>query len=45
MIDLTGLCLGIQPEIIRASDKHAALLTPDLNVGQPVMFQDSKSKH
>ena len=37
--------LGIQPEIIRKSDKHAALPTHDLNVGQHVMYQDSASKH
>ena len=36
--------LGIQPEIIRNSDKHAALPTHDLNVGQQVMYQDSASK-
>ena len=37
--------LGIQPEVIRNSDKHAVLPTHDLNVGQHVMFQDSISKH
>ena len=37
--------LGIQPKIIRNSDKHAALPTHDLNVSQPVMYQDSASKH
>ena len=37
--------LGIQPEIIRNSDKHAALLTHNLHIGQHVMFQDSTSKH
>ena len=37
--------LGIQPEIIRNSDKHAALPTHDLNVGQHVMYQDSTSKY
>ena len=37
--------LGIQPEIMRNSDKHAALSTHDLNVGQNVMDQDSTSKH
>ena len=36
--------LGIQPEIIRNSDKHVTLLTHDLNVGQHVMYQDSTSK-
>ena len=30
--------LGIQPEIVRNSDKHAALTTHDLHVGQHVMF-------
>ena len=37
--------LGIQPEIIRNSDRHAVLPTHDLNVGQHVMYQDSSSKH
>ena len=37
--------LGIKPEIIRNSHKHAALPTHDLNVGQHVMYQDSASKH
>ena len=37
--------LGIQPEIIWNSGKHAALPTHDLNVAQHVMFQDSTSKH
>ena len=37
--------LGIQPEIIRNSDQHAAIPTHDLNVGQHVMYQDSASKH
>ena len=37
--------LGIQPEVIRNSDKHAALPTHDLNVGQHVMFQDSTCRH
>ena len=48
MLDLTCLMsnaariqLGIQPEVIGNSDKHAALPTHDLNVGQQVMFQDS----
>ena len=36
--------LGIQPEIIRNSDKHAVLPMHDLHVGQHVMFQDSTSK-
>ena len=34
-----------QPEIIRNSDKYAALPNHDLNVGQHVMYQDSTSKH
>ena len=37
--------LGIQPEVIRNTDKHAALPTHDLHVVQQVMYQDSGSKH
>ena len=37
--------LGIQPEVVRNSDKHTALSNHDLHVGQHVMFQDSASKH
>ena len=37
--------LGIQPEVVRNSSKHAALPTHDLHVGQHVLFQDSRSKH
>ena len=37
--------LGIQPEIVRNTDKHAALPIHDLHVGQHVMFQDSTSKY
>ena len=37
--------LGIQPEVIRNSDNHAALPTHDPHVGQHVMFQDSTCKH
>ena len=37
--------LGIQPEIIRNSDKHTALPIHDLNVGQYMMYQDSANKH
>ena len=37
--------LGIQPEVIRDSDKHTVLPTHDIYVGQHVMFQDSTSKH
>ena len=45
MSDLARKQLGIQPEIIRNPDKHAALPTHDLNVGQHMMYQDSTSKH
>ena len=52
MLDLTCQCqmllrnsYGIQPEVIRNSDKHAVLPTHDLHVGQHVMFQDSTNKH
>ena len=34
MSNATRKQLGIQPEVIRNSDKHAALLTHDLHVGQ-----------
>ena len=37
--------LGIQPEVIRNSDKHAVLPTHDLHVGQQVMHHDSTCKH
>ena len=37
--------IGIQPEVIRNSDKHIALPTHYHNVGQHVMFQDSTSEH
>ena len=36
--------IGTQPEIVRNSDKHAALPSHDLNVGQHGMFQDSTSE-
>ena len=36
--------LGIQPEIMRNSDKHVVLPTYDHHVGQQVMYQDSTSK-
>ena len=36
--------LGIQPEIARNTDKHPALPTHDLHVGQQEMYQDSSSK-
>ena len=37
--------LGIQLEVVRNTDKHAALLTHELHVGQQVMHQDSTNKH
>ena len=37
--------IGIQPEIIRNTDKHPALPTHDLHVSQQVIYQDSTSKH
>ena len=37
--------LGMQPEIIRNSDKHARLRTHNHNVDQHVMYQDSARKH
>ena len=37
--------LGILPEVIRNTDKHAVFPTHDLHVGQHVVFQDSTSKH
>ena len=36
--------LGIQPEIVRNSDKHAVLPKHDLCLGQQVMYQDSARK-
>ena len=36
--------LGIQPEVIRNTDKHDMLPTHDLHVGQSVMYQDSVTK-
>ena len=36
--------LGFQPEVVRNTDKHAALPTHDHYVGQQVMYQDSTSK-
>ena len=44
MLNVARKQLGIQSEIIRNFDKHAALPTHDLNVGQHVMYQDSASK-
>ena len=37
--------LGIQPEVVGNTNKHAALPTHDLYVGQQVMYQDSTSKY
>ena len=37
--------LGIQPDIVRNTDKYPVLPTHDLHVGQQVMYQDSTSKH
>ena len=37
--------LGFQPEIVKNTDKHAALPTHDLHVGKQVIYQDSASKH
>ena len=37
--------LGIQPEVVKNTDKHVALPTHDLHVGQQVIYQDSASKH
>ena len=36
--------LGIEPEVIRNIDKHEALPTHDLHVGQNVIYQDSVTK-
>ena len=36
---------GIQPEVIRNTDKHVVLPTHDLHVGEDVMYQGSTSKH
>ena len=36
--------LGIQPEVLRNSDKHEVLPTHDLHVGQSVMHQNSVTK-
>ena len=45
MSNATRKQLGIPPEVIRNSDKHAALPTHYLNVGQHMKFQDSARKH
>ena len=36
--------LGIQSEVIRHIDMHEDLPTPDLHLGQSVMYQDSVTK-
>ena len=36
--------LGIQPKVLRNSDKHEVLPTHDLHVGQSIMYQDSVTK-
>ena len=45
MSNATRTQLGIQPEVVRNIDKHAALPTHDLHVGQQVMYQDSAYNH
>ena len=45
MSNATRKQLGIQPEVVRNNNKHAVLLTHDLQVGHDVMYQDSTSKH
>ena len=37
--------LGIQPEVVRNTDKHPSLPIFGLHVGLQVMYQDSISKH
>ena len=37
--------ISIRPEVVRNTDKHVALPSHDLHVGQQVMYQDSTSKH
>ena len=37
--------LGIQPKIVRNTDKHVVLPTHDQHVSQQVMYQDATSKH
>ena len=44
MSNATRKQLGIQPEVIRNSDKHAVLPMHDLHVGQQVIYQNSASK-
>ena len=44
MSNAARIQLGIQPEVVRNDDKHAALPTHDLHVSQDVMYQDSTSK-
>ena len=52
MLDLTCLCqmqleksLVYNLKYLGKSDKHTALATHDLNIGQHVMYQDSTTKH
>ena len=45
MSNATRKQLGIQPEVVRSSDKHAVLATQYLHVGQQVMYPDSANKH
>ena len=45
MPDAARKQLGMQPAIIRNTDKHAALPNHNLHVGQQVIYQDSTSKH
>ena len=37
--------IGIQPKIVRNTDKHPTLPTHDQHVGLQVMYQDSTSNH
>ena len=45
MSNATRKQLGVQPEVIRKSDKQAVLPTHDLCVGQHVMYHDSTSSY
>ena len=44
MSNEVGNKLGLQLEVLRNVYKHEKLPTPDLHVGQHLMFQDSTSK-
>ena len=44
MSNAAGKQLGIQPKVVRNTDKHAALPSHEVHVGQHVMFQDSTNK-